>query len=111
MELEYFEYLINFRISIEHWLFLNKFSENATNCPNVYSQTILLLAKKNFGSSIPESLNFVSQCLDGDSESASKSKVSNFKISSSIDKKILGFKIPVDNSTRVAVVDPVDELI
>lgn len=60
MELEYFKDLIDFGITIEHGFLLNQFSKNTSYCPNINTQAILLLPKKNLRSSVPESLDFVS---------------------------------------------------
>ena len=45
MELEDFEYLIDLTITTKEWLFLNEFSKDTSDCPNVDSQTILSLSQ------------------------------------------------------------------
>lgn len=44
MELEYFENLVDFAIAAKKWSFLNQFSEDASNCPDIDAETILPLA-------------------------------------------------------------------
>ena len=50
------------------------------------------------------------QSFYGDAEGSSEPKVSDFEISRFIDKKILRFKITMNNAARVAIVDSVDKL-
>ena len=51
------------------------------------------------------------QSFDGKTKCSGKSEISNLKVASSINKKILRLKISMDNPSRVAVVDSVAELI
>ena len=53
MELEYFEDLIDLRVTVKHWLFFDKLSKNATNSPNINTKAILFLPKKDLWSSVP----------------------------------------------------------
>ena len=110
MELEDFENLVNFAVSIEHGFLFNQLSKDAADCPNINTKAILLLTQQNFWSSIPQSLDFMGKCFDGNSESSGQSKVSYFQISIFIDKQVLGFEIPVDDPSGVAKVDSIDQL-
>ena len=84
MKLEDFKNLIYLRVSIKHWFFLDKFSKNASNSPYINSQAVLLLSKKHFRSSIPESLYLMSKCFDWNSKGTSKPKICNLQIASTI---------------------------
>ncbi len=71
MELENLKNLINFTISVKHRLLLYEFCENATDCPDIHAQAVLLLSEENLRSSVPKRLNLVGQCLDWYSKSSS----------------------------------------
>ena len=111
VELEDLEDLVDFRIAIKEGSFLDEFGENAAYCPNIHSKTVLFLAKQHLRSSIPEGLDLMSEGLDGNSKSTRQPKVSNFEITSFIDKKVLRLEVPVDDPAGVAVVNPVDQLV
>ena len=51
------------------------------------------------------------QSLDREAEGASKSEVSYFEGTSPINEKVLGFEVSVYNTTGVAVVDAIAELV
>ena len=65
MELENLENLIDFTVSTEHRLLFHELSEDASDCPDIYTQAVLLLPEENLRSSIPKSLNLMSESLDG----------------------------------------------
>lgn len=44
MELEDLENLVDFGVTVKHGLLFDQFSENASNCPNIHTQTVLFLA-------------------------------------------------------------------
>lgn len=111
MELEYFENLIDFGVAIEHRLLFDQLCENTTDCPNINTETVLLLAKEHLRGSVPQSLNLMSESLNRNAEGSSESEISNFEIASPIHQQILGFEIPVNNPSRVAVVDTIDKLV
>lgn len=111
MELKDFENLVYFWVPIEHRFLFNKFSKNASDCPDINSQTVLFLSKKNLWGSVPKGFYFMSERLDGYSESSCKSKVGNLKISVPINKEILGFQIPMNYSSRMAIVHTVHQLV
>lgn len=111
MELENLEDLIDLTISTEERLFLSQLSENAAYCPDVNSKAVLFLTKQNFGGTIPESLNLMSECFNGKREGSSKSEICNFESSCSINEKILGLKIPMDDPPSMAVVDAIAKLV
>lgn len=69
VKLEYFEDLVDFRVAIEHGLFLNELRENTTDGPDVDAEAVLFLAEEDFGGPIPEGLNLMGKGLDGDAES------------------------------------------
>lgn len=111
MEVEDFEDLINFRITHEEGLLLDHFSEDATDGPDVNTERVLLLAQENFRGSIPESFDFVGQSLDGDTKSSGKTEISELDGTILVDQKILGLQVSVNDSSRVAVVDTLEDLI
>jgi hypothetical protein len=78
VELKYFEYLVDFTVSTEQWLLLNELGENAADCPDVHSETILALTKQHFWGSVPEGFYLVGKGLDGDAKGAGKSEIGNF---------------------------------
>ena len=53
----------------------------------------------------------MSKGFDGQAESTSKPKVSNFQIPGFINQKILRLEVAVDDTTSVTVVDSIDQLI
>lgn len=110
MELEDLEDLVNLRISTEKGLLLHKLSEDAANGPDVDSQTVLLLSQQHFRCTVPESFDFVSERLDGETEGASESKISDFEGACLVNEKVLGLEVPVDDPAGVAVVESVAEL-
>lgn len=65
MELENLEDLIDFTVSTEHRLLFHQLSKDAADCPDIYTQTVLLLPEENLRSSVPKSLNLMSESLDG----------------------------------------------
>ena len=65
MELENLEDLIDFTVSTEHRLLFHELSEDASDCPDIYTQAVLLLPKENLGCSVPKSLNLMGESLDG----------------------------------------------
>jgi hypothetical protein len=65
VELENLEDLIDFTVSTEHRLLFHELSEDASDCPDIYTQAVLLLPKENLGSSVPKSLNLMSESLNG----------------------------------------------
>lgn len=81
MELEYFEYLIDFTVATKESPLLDELGKNTANCPYVNSQTVLFLPQQNFRSAVPQGLNLMRQCFDGDAKGPSKSKICNFKYS------------------------------
>lgn len=111
MELEDLEDLVNLRISTEKRFLLHKLSEDAANGPDVHSQTVLLLSQQHFRCAVPESLDFVSERLDGETEGASESKISDFEGACLVNEEVLGLEVPVDDPAGVAVVESVAELV
>ena len=79
VELEDFEDLIDLAITTEQRFLFDQLSKNTTNCPYIHPQTILPLPQQYLRSSIPQGLNLMGECLDGQSKSAGKSKISNFQ--------------------------------
>lgn len=71
MKLENLEDLIDFWVAHEECTLFNHLVKDAAETPNVHSETIRLLTKQNFGRSIPERLDFMSECFDGHAERAS----------------------------------------
>lgn len=111
MELEDLENLVNLRITIKHRLFLDELGEDAADCPDIDAETVLLLAKQDFGRPVPESLDFVGEGLDGDSESACQPEVSYFEIAGPVDEQVLRLEVAMDDPAGVAVIDPVHQLV
>lgn len=75
MQLKDLEDLINFAVSTEKWSFFYEFGKDASDCPDVYSQTVLPLAKQDLRSPVPKGLNLMSEGLDGDAKGPCKSKI------------------------------------
>jgi hypothetical protein len=111
VELEYLENLIDFAIPTEERFLFSQLCEDAANCPDINSQTVLLLSEQNFGGSVPEGLDLMREGFDGKTEGSGESEVSDFEGSLSVDEKILRFEVSVNDSAGVAVVDAVAELI
>ena len=86
MELENLEDLIDLAVSTEERFLFSELGEDAANSPDINSETILFLSEQNFGCSIPECLNLMSESLDGKGKGACKSKVSNFESISAVNK-------------------------
>ena len=68
MELEDLEDLIDLTVSAEEWLLFCELGENASDSPDINSETVLFLAQQNFGSSIPECLDLMCKSFDGKRE-------------------------------------------
>ena len=111
MELENLENLVNLTVSTEKGLFLYQFSEDTANCPNINSKTVLFLSKQNFRSTIPESLNLMSEGFNGKRESTSESEICDFESASSVNEKILRLKISMDDSPGMAVMASIAKLV
>ena len=79
VELENLEYLINFTVTAEERLLFDKLSKDASNCPDIHTQTVLPLSKEDFRCAVPEGLNLMCESLDGNSKSARKPKICNFE--------------------------------
>ena len=65
MELENFEDLIDFTVSTEHRLLFHELSKDASDCPDIHTQTVLLLPEEDLRSSVPKSLDLMGESLDG----------------------------------------------
>ena len=111
VELEDLEDLVDLTVSAEERLLFDQFCEDAAHCPNVHSQTVLLLAQKHLGRPVPQSLNFVSESLDGQAEGTGKAKISNFESAHLVNQQILRLEVPVDDPPGVAVVEAVAQLV
>lgn len=68
VELENLENLVDFTIAAEEGLLFDQFCEDAANCPNIHSQTVLFLSQKHLRRPVPKSLDLVSEGLDGQAE-------------------------------------------
>jgi hypothetical protein len=65
VELENLKDLIDFTVSTEHRLLFHELSKDASDCPDIYTQAVLLLPKENLGCSVPKGLNLMGESLDG----------------------------------------------
>lgn len=77
-----FEDLVDFGITHEQRSLLRHLRENATEGPHIDTESVLFLSEENFWRSVPECDYFVSVGLDGESESASQSKISQLDATS-----------------------------
>lgn len=111
VELEDLEDLVDLAVSAEERLLLHQFGEDAADCPDVHTQTILLLAQENLRRTVPKRLNLMSQGLDGETEGSGQAKVSNLEGSSLINEQILRLEIAMDDAPRVAVIESIAKLI
>ena len=110
-ELENAEDLSDFGVTSEKGFFLHNFTEDAANGPHVYSQRVVFSAQEYFWRTIPQSFYFMSEGTDGDSEGSGEAEISYLDGTQFVDKQILGFEVPVDDTTGVTVVDPIQDLI
>ena len=62
------------------------------------------MSKKNFGGSVPQSFDFMSQSSDRNAEGSSKSKIGKLNLSGFVDQQVLGLKISVNDSSGVTIV-------
>jgi hypothetical protein len=74
--------LVDFRVSHKERPLLSHLCKDAAQGPHVNSESILLLSKEDFRSSVPESDNLVGVGLDGESEGSGKSEISQLDASS-----------------------------
>lgn len=112
VELENLENLIDLRITLEKWLGLNEFREDTPDSPHINTQSILLLPKQNLRSSVPQSLDLVGQRPDRHGKSSCQTEISKFdNIVLWVNQQILGFQISVDNSSLMAMQNPLDQLV
>lgn len=79
VKLENLKDLIDFTVTAEERLLLDKLSKDASNCPDIDAQTVLPLPKEHFGCAVPEGLNLMGESLYGNSKSARKAKICNFE--------------------------------
>lgn len=70
VELEDFEDLIDLWIAREQGLFLNEFSKNASNGPDIDSQAVLFLSEQHFRGPVPKGLDFMGEGFDWKSKSS-----------------------------------------
>ena len=84
MELEDFENLVDFRVSVEKGALFNQLCENTTDSPDINAQTVLFLTEEDLGSPIPQSLDLMGESFDWDTKSARKSKISDFQVAITI---------------------------
>ena len=111
MELENLENLINFTVTAKERFFLNQLSENATNCPNIDTQAVLLLSKQHFRCSVPKGLDLMGKSFDWQAECPCQPKISYFKGAGFINEQVLRFEISMNDSPGVAIVNSVAKLI
>ena len=104
VELEDFEDLINLGITHEEWSLLNQFSEDAADGPHVDSQRVLFLAKKNFWSSVPESLDFVCQSFDGNREGSGQTEITDLEVPLFVHQNILGLQVTMEDSVCMHII-------
>ncbi|KAH3660693.1 hypothetical protein OGATHE_005025 [Ogataea polymorpha] len=102
--------LIDFRITCEKRLPVGHLGKDTTNRPHVDSCRVLFSSKKDLRASVPQCNNLVSVCTQWHPESSGKAKVGNLQITFFVDEQILGFQVPMQDSMRVAVVEPTNEL-
>ena len=85
LDLEDFEYLVDFRVAREKRLSLSHLSKDAADRPNVDRSGILLLAEEDLGSSVPKGHNLVSVGLDRQAEGARQTEICEFDVAVLID--------------------------
>lgn len=111
-DFEYFEDLVDFRITHEERPTLDHLREDATSGPEVDSKTVGLLTQKDLGASIPESYNFMCVRLNGESEGSSQTEVSQFDVlSCRVHQQVLRFQISVEDSVLVQVDQRLQDLV
>jgi hypothetical protein len=103
--------LINLTVTSENRLLIDKLSKNASNCPDIDTETILFLAEQNLRGSIPKGLNLMCESPDGQRVDSSKAKISNFHNLVIGYKNILGFEVSVNDSFGMTVINSRNELI
>ena len=111
MELEDLEDLIYLGVTHEEGTLLDQLSEDAADSPHVHTKGVLLLAKEDLGGSVPQSLDLVGECLDGDREGSGETEVTDLDVALGVDQKILGLQVSVDDPLGVAVVDSTEQLV
>jgi len=110
-DLEYFEDLIDLRVTSEQRSSLSHLGENATSRPQVHTKTVRLLTQKDFRASIPKCYHFVGVGLDGEAEGAGQTKISELDLGACrVDEQILGLQVPVEDSVLMAVDEGVQDL-
>lgn len=99
---EYFEDLVNFAVTHEERLPLHHLSENTSRRPQINTQCIRFLAKKNLRTPVPKSNYFVRVSLNRKTKSAGKSEVSQFNVlATCVDQQVLRLQISVENAVLV----------
>ena len=111
MELEDLENLIYLGVTHEEGTLLDQLSEDTSDGPHVHTKGVLLLAEEDLGGSVPESLDLVGQCLDGNRECSGETKVADLDVALGVDQKILGLQVSVDDPLGMAVVNSTEQLV
>jgi len=81
VKLKNLENLIDFAISTEKRFLFKQLSKDTSYCPDIYTQTVLLLAEQDLRSAVPESFYLMSERFDWQTKGSSKSEISNFQVS------------------------------
>jgi len=79
VELKNLKDLIDFTVSTKECFFLDEFSKDASNCPDIHAEAVLPLAEQNLWRAVPEGLDLMREGLNWNSKSAGEAKISNFE--------------------------------
>lgn len=111
LHLEYFEYLINLRVSYKQGLALSHLSVNAPNAPYVNRCRVLFGPKEDFWRTVPQGDDLVGVCLDRQAKRPSQSKICQLHVSIRVDQEILWLQVSVHDAMRVTVGSGLQNLI
>ena len=111
-DFEDFEYLVNLTVAHEKRSSLTHLCENASCRPEVDTEGVRLLTKKNFRASVPESDDFMRIRLDRKPKGSCQTEVSKLALSSrAVNEQILRLQISVENTMLVKIDEGLKNLV
>lgn len=86
-------------------------SHDAARRPNVDARIVGPAAEENVRRAIPQGDDLVGKGVDGDTKSAGQSEVAELELPFTVDQKVLGLEITVEDAVLVAEVDAPQQLV
>jgi len=104
LSFEYFEYLVDFRVSLKEWFAVGHFDHDAPCRPNVDTEVITFFAHQDLRGAVPQGDNFMCQCLQWQFKTACETEITDLDIFSfMVYQNILWFKVTMYYTPLMAI--------